>query len=147
MNLTREVFDGEIRNGELILESSTIDIEKRLSRYDDVKVRIVIEKREYPKTNPQLGYLFGVVLKLISDHTGDDIESLYRNVFLPQFAPTIIKKWKGKEIESRKRLSQMTSEEAGEFITRIMVEGAELGIIFPAPDKNYLFADEPEIIQ
>ena len=99
------------------------------------------------KTKNQLGWLFGVVLKMISDHTGDDIESLYRNVFLPQFAPTIVKTWKGKEIVSRKRLSQMTSAEAGEFITRIMVEGAGLGIVFPAPDKNWLWSEKPELIK
>lgn len=135
--LDEEMFYGELKEGKLIL--SREKIAKALSQYEDCRIEVMMRRVRNSKTKNQLGWFFGVVLKLISDHTGDDIESLYRNVFLPQFAPTIIKKWKGKEVISRKRISQMSSEEMSDFITRVMVEGADLGIVFPEPSKDWLW--------
>ena len=143
--LSREVFTGELVDG--VLKIDRLAVAKRLSRCDNCSVRVIIERMQNLKTQGELRYIFGCILPIISDFTGDSVDYLYEKVFKPMYCPKDIVIWKGKETVSVRGLSKMTSAEAITFIDRLLVEAADLGLIIPVADKNWPFKEMPELIE
>jgi len=129
------VFNSYLRGGKL--EASRKFIAFQLALYQDCPVKIIIERIKSRKTLQQLGYFFGGVLPPIAEHTGYTINQLYYEVFKPLYAPIVIRKWKGREIMSRKGLSEMSVGEAAEFIMVIKQEAEEMGIHIGTPEDYW----------
>ena len=143
--LSRIFLSAPLKNGRLELDRKSLA--EQLSNLEDCTANILIEREENKKTNPQLGYLFGVVLKIISDDTGHTTEELYRDFFLGEYAPKKVLRVKNKEVISPKHASEMTSTEMMDFIERIVVWASQNWYIIPLPDKNYLWSEMPEVIE
>jgi len=107
---------------------------------DDIKKwenkEVEITQAEQSKTQEQLGYLFGVVLKLVSEHTGFTVEEsyqVYKNKYLRYH-----KSYRGKIYRFTKGLSQCKISETAKFIEEVIQHAqTELKIIIPEPDVKY----------
>lgn len=82
----------------------------------------------------QLKYLFGVVLKMISAETGEEVNDLYR-FFERKFAPCKSVTVNGEEIITQD-LKSCSSAEFGTVIEKIVdIAEHDLGIIIPDQDQ------------
>ncbi len=92
------------------------------------------------KTNKQLGYLFGVVFKIVSEDTGFTIDEVYQ-VFKQRFA-RYVKPFRGSSVDFTKGLSDMTKLDAGAFIDKVVhYVRTDMGMIIPDPDPEYNWRD------
>jgi hypothetical protein len=81
------------------------------------------------------GYYWGVVLKLISEHTGYDVNELHE-LFKRRFTQPVIKEVLGEEIE----VWTTAEDDSLEFYTYVedcRRVGAEMGVETPDPDANW----------
>lgn len=96
------------------------------------KLIFTLEKNKKSRTNKQNSYYWGVVLKLISEHTGHSDEELHElfKMFLPRKFIT----YKGKEIEITVSTKRLNTLEMVTYIDKIIVEAGSMGISIPPPD-------------
>lgn len=84
------------------------------------------------KTLQQLRYLWGVVYRIVSDHTGftpEEVSEIYKTKFL-----TYEKKYKGKMYQLTKGLSGLKKTEMVEFIDKVIKHATiELDLAIPEP--------------
>lgn len=133
--LTTFVSHGAIKDGKLVLDNPRY-FRMILSGYEDTdKVRITIEKQRGAKTNRQLGYLFGVVYVEIARHTGysvDELDAIFKAKYLKKSL-----KWRGGDLQVVESKANLTSDEMGAYISNVVLEAAELGVVVPDADKNW----------
>lgn len=129
------VSHGSLKDGKFVPDNPPY-FRTILSGFEDTpKVRIVIERQRGAKTKKQLGYLFGVVYPEIARHTGHSVEELDA-IFKAKYLHTSLK-WRGGELRVVRSKAELTSDEMGEFIGSVVLEGRELGCEIPDPDKHY----------
>ena len=68
------IFSGVVKDGKLSLNDP--EAYRLYLHTMEGNVALVIRRPKKIKTNPQLRYLFGVVYKIISEHTGMSIEEV-----------------------------------------------------------------------
>lgn len=133
--LTHVTFRGSIKNGVLVYDNERY-ARTIISSYEDTpKVRVIIEKERGDKTNNQLRYLYGVVYKLICEYTGfheDELDAAMKSKYLRTKM-----QWRGGDLTIIKDKRNLTSDEMGEYIQRVVEEGAQLGVVIPMADANY----------
>ena len=133
--LSTFVATGSIENGKLVLENPAY-FKTIVSGYEDTKnVRITLEKKRGAKTLNQLGYLYGVVYVEIARHTGYSVQELDA-IFKAKYLKKSLK-WRGSELVTITSKADLTSDEMGEFISAVVLEGQELGVEIPDPDRHY----------
>lgn len=122
------IFKGIIKNGKLKLFD--LDAYKGHLLNMEGNIELVIRRPKKTKTNHQLRYLFGVVYKLISEHTGMEIEEIdiAMKMMFALNHDTPIPTVKLKRNMTTLELSNMT-----ERIIRFAVE--HLGLYIPNPDE------------
>ena len=132
--LTRFVAKGEIKDGVLVYANERY-VRTIIQGYEDTaKVRVVIERERLNRTKKQNNYYwFG--LGLIAEHCGYTTDELHE-VFKARYLKTK-RVWRGADITVLRSTTELTSDEFGEYIDRIIQEGAELGVVIPMADKNY----------
>lgn len=135
MKLDKLVVLGKLTTGKLEINREYLS--SKLAEFEDCSVRVIVERIKSQKTLKQLGYFFGGVLPPISAYTGDTVEELYYNVFRPMFAPKYIKFWRDKEIVMTKGLSEMSTGDAKEFIDKVIMEAASMGVVIQTPKEYY----------
>lgn len=81
------------------------------------------------------GYYWGVVLKLISEHTGYDTNELH-DLFKRRFTQPVIKEVLGEEIEVW-TTAEDDSQEFFDFVEHVRRIGAEMGVETPDPDPRW----------
>ena len=81
------------------------------------------------------GYYRGVVLKLISEHTGYDPSELH-DLFKHRFTEPVIRKVLGEEIEVW-TTAEDDSQEFYDFVEKVRMVGAEMGVDTPDPDSRW----------
>ena len=91
---------------------------------------VTIEKAKSKRSLNQNSYLFGVVYKVIADHTGNTIDELHE-VFKRMFLTPRFIVYKEKEIKVPSSTSDLNKVEFGEYIERIRAEVATMGVIIP----------------
>ena len=137
------VSHGAIKNGKLVLDNSPY-FRMILNGYEDTeKVRITLEKERGAKTRNQLGYLFGVVYVEIARHTGysvDELDAIFKAKYLKKSL-----KWRGGHLQVVESKANLTSDEMGEYISNVVLEGMELGCVIPDPDKNWDLAETTSV--
>ncbi|MBN1126947.1 MAG: hypothetical protein JXA82_18235 [Sedimentisphaerales bacterium] len=68
-------FSGHIENGHPVIDDPRF--ESYCAQWkDDTPVEVIVRKKRKPVSNNQLRYLYGVVYKIIADHTGHTIEEI-----------------------------------------------------------------------
>ena len=137
------VAHGVIKNGKLVLDNPAY-FRTIVSGYEDTpKVRITIEKQRGAKTLKQLGYYFGVVLVEIARHTGysvDELDDIFKAKYLKRSL-----KWRGGDLQVITSKANLTSDEMGEFISAVVLEGQELGCEIPDPNKHWDLQETTQI--
>lgn len=109
---------------------------KDILKWEGKEVEISLS--EGSKTQQQLGYLFGVVLPIVSEHTGFTKEEALQ-VFYERFS-TYHKEHNGRIYTFQKTLSGMTVSEASELIDKIVnYARMDMGLIIPEPDKEFIY--------
>lgn len=88
------------------------------------------------------GYYYGVVLKLISEHTGYDVNELHE-LFKRRFLKPVVKDVLGEEIEVW-TIAESDSLEFFDYVEDCRRVGAEMGVETPDPDANWKAKAERE---
>ncbi len=110
-----EIF-GKIDHGKIVTDQRFMrDVEKNEGKF----VAIEIDPKDM-KTRQQLGYLFGVVFKVVGEYVGCTPYETYE-IVLERIPTKYHKVVNGKVHEFTKRLSTMTKEEASQFIDQALL--------------------------
>jgi len=132
--LIRAVFKAHIKDGKLEYDNPGY-MRTIIFGYEDTgKVRVIVEKDTGKRTNKQNAY-YWLVLGYIAEYIGEIPEDTHETM-----KAKFLKKrrvWRGMEMTVLKSTTQLTSDEMGEYIDRVIREGAELGVAVPQADKNY----------
>lgn len=98
-------------------------------------VQVVVGDIEKGRSSQQNRYYFGVVLKLISDYTGDNVNDLHE-YFKEQYAPKKMTKVLNEKKERPMSTTEMSTVEFNEYIERIRAFAAqELQVVIPDPGE------------
>jgi hypothetical protein len=134
MKLTRFISRAKIKDGKLILVNERY-FRALLSRYDDTdKVRVIIEKDRGTRSKKQNAYYWGLVLPTIGAHVGElseDLHEIMKSRFLRRK-----RVWRGGDITVLQTTTKLTTDEMAEYISQVIQEGAELGVVVPDPDPD-----------
>src|ERR1039458_7616319 len=79
------LFDGTIRDSKLFLDKGE-KFKQYLSGLNGKRVQVTVEKIKHKRSNNQNQYYWGVVVKLIAQHTGHDPEQIHE-LLKQQFSP------------------------------------------------------------
>lgn len=71
------IFQGTIRSGKLFLDSKPKFDEYLQGFPNEKRVEVTVDKLKHTRSNSQNRYYWGVVVKLIADHTGHDPEQIH----------------------------------------------------------------------
>jgi len=104
--------------------------------------QLVLEPFKKPRTNQQLGYLFGVVYPTIFEQGGDKLQGFDKNDlhdwFLMEFGGVetvdVLGRVKHKPL---RRSGKFTAAEFSDFLEFIQRRCADLGIDIPDPEVDY----------
>lgn len=110
-----------------------------LEQNNGKKLVVDIKRETGRRSGIQNNWLWGVVYKVIADHTGyteNEIHSIMKKKFLPKK----FKLWKGQEIEVENSTTGLSKVEFGEYVDRIRAEVASMGVVIPNPEEK---ADAP----
>jgi trans-2-enoyl-CoA reductase len=80
-------FDGTIKDGKLLLDKGP-KFREYLSTLNGKRIQLTVEKLKNSRTISQNRYYFGVVVKLIAQHTGHDPEQIHealKQMFSPKW--------------------------------------------------------------
>ena len=132
--LTSLTTYGELKDGKLKIPKKGWFF-NMLTTFIDTEIQITVERRKHTRTLKQLAYLWGVCYPLISEHTGETPEQLHL-IFKAKFLQSN-KTWRGGNYIIHRSTSELSSEEMGDFITSVITEASELGVVIPMPDREF----------
>lgn len=125
------IHKAKIVNGQLQLENKE-NYDKWLLQLNDSDVEVIVRKPKKIRSGRQNRYYFGVVLKLISESTGEDIEDLH-NHFSFKWLST---QGKSGKLMSRKSTALLSTIEFTDYLDKIIRWGEQfLEITFPEPEN------------
>ncbi len=81
------IFFGAVRDGRLLLDKGG-QFTQYLHTLNGKRIELTVEKLKHPRSKSQNAYYFGVVVKLIAQHTGHDpeqIHELLKQMFSPRW--------------------------------------------------------------
>ena len=112
----------EVKGQKLSFNKTNKDLlNKVLKQYEGKSVEIVIKRKRNKRTSNQNAYYWGVVLKLVSEHTGEtklNLSLIFRKMFLKKEIRKII----GKKITIIRGTSKLESDEFAEYIEKTISE-------------------------
>jgi len=79
------LFTGQVEGGKLKLDDKERFL-GHLHTLEGKRVELTVEKQKHKRTKNQNAYYWGVVLQLIAEHTGEDVEALH-DALKVHFAP------------------------------------------------------------
>ncbi len=130
-------FSGKIEGGKLKLDNPHGYL-CFLSKLEGARVDVAVARHKEDKTAQQMGYLFGVCFKLISEHTGytiREVEGLMKDEFLP--FKTIVFRQRNRYISPS--LADIKRPDLSRFIDDcIMLAASHWGIVIPPPNEVYI---------
>jgi len=100
-----------------------------------------IEKEKGKRSLGFNAYLWGVVYKLISEHTGHTAQELHE-IYTRMFIPPKFITYKGKEIKVPSGTSGMDTATFWTYVDRVIAEGASMGVVIPPPENKEEFKVE-----
>ena len=127
-----EVIDGKAKP--ILTTYNRKNLDNLMLTLADKNVWISIEKQTKNRSIPQNSYLWGVVYKIICEHTGDDDESFHhwaRGKFLSVT---------GGAVPKIKSTTKLSPKEFMEYVDKIIKWAAEFdGIYIPFPNEEELW--------
>ena len=127
----------QINNKGQIPKKASEAIREELLMLQGKKVTITIEKYSNRRTNQQNAYYWGVVLKVLSEHTGytlDEMHEYLKTKFLGTKKIVIA----GEEIERGLTTTKLTTTDYMGFIAEIQRWASEkLDCYIPDPEEDY----------
>lgn len=101
-------------------------------------VEVIVRKPRKVRSSQQNKYYWGVILKLISEHTGESIDDLHNHFSYKYLSMN----GKSGKLHSKKSTTSLSTIEFMEYINKIIQWGEQfLNINFPEPeDVDYDFA-------
>ena len=106
--------------------------ENWLFQLNENDVEVIVRKPKKIRSQRQNRYYWGVVLKLIAEATGEDIEDLHNHFSFKWLGTT----GKSGKLVSRKSTALLTTAEFTEYIEKIIRWGGMfLEITFPEPES------------
>jgi hypothetical protein len=128
-------FTATITAGKLIFDTPT-EVQEHIRKLEGKEVEVIIKKHRKLRTDPQMAYYWGVVVKLLSEYTGYEAEEMHE-ILKDQFAP--LKEVKlGKEVKMIHGCTHdlFTDNFFTDYIERIQRWAAqELGVVIPDPPR------------
>lgn len=106
-----------------------------LQLYENTPVIVTIERKKKNRSKEQMGYLWGVIYPLISQHTGHTAEDLH-DIFKSRYLKRK-KVWRGADMVTIGTTTELSTNEMSEFIANVRLEAEELGIVIPEPDQAH----------
>lgn len=126
-------FVGTCRAGQFVPDKAE-GVNKCLRSREGKRTRVTISDEETPRSNPQLRYLFGVVFKIISDHTGYtpiEVRALMEGHFLTY----TIAGPENRNIEVVGSVGDLKKDEMSEFIEQVVILASKHWSLY-IPDPN-----------
>lgn len=109
--------------------------DRELSGLEGKEVFVTIKEAKESRSDNQNRYYFGVVLKLISDETGNDVEDIHE-YFKVKFLGLEKKEILGYEINVLMTTTKLNTKEFEEYLENIRrFASKELGIVIPEPNQ------------
>lgn len=133
----RIVYDAVIEHGGTIRPAHYAETMARLEKWHGKHVTVTVEKFVKSKSNPQLRYYFGPLIRYWCEFTGyeeDEMDVELRKSYFPKRRE--FSKLTGELVEYIPSLSKATIEEMGAYLDRCIKEGNLLGIRFPEPGER-----------
>lgn len=127
-------FAATIKNGELAIISGHA-LRQHLAGYQEGEsLEVTVSRRRKTRSTNQNAYYFGVVLKVIADHTGHSVEELHE-IFKRKFLPPRVLTYRDQQIRLPASTTDTNTLEFTEYIESIRAEAASMGIEVPNPDQ------------
>lgn len=108
-------------------------LREQLQRNEGMEMQLSVEPYKHPRTNQQNKYLWSVVYKAISDHTGHHVNEIHdacKKMFL---APNFVRMG-SKEEQIAGSTTELSTKEFGEYVDRVIAfAGTELSMAIPPP--------------
>lgn len=134
----KKIFFGIIKEGKVEVSSYKIFADD-IAKCEGKEVEIVVLDKYKIRSEKQNRYYWGVVLKLISDHTGFEPEEVHQ--FFRKHLLTYEKKYKGKVYEFSKSTTELNWKDFSDYIEKIRAYVRESealkDVIIPDPDPDY----------
>ena len=131
------LYYGTIENGVIKISQGERGLFKAyLATLEGKEVQVAVEERKDQRTTNQNAYLWGVVYKLICDHTGDDAKSFHewaKDKFLGK--KTIVVR--GEERQVTRSTTELTKDEFFDVYVEPLRRWAavELECVIPDPER------------
>lgn len=111
-----------------------IELKRALNELGDGEYAVLIANKEKNKSLTQMKYLWGTVLKMISEETGETTDNLYK-YFELKYSPVKVVNVQGEDIPVRD-MKRSTAKEMGLIIEQIIqFSQEELNIKIPTRDE------------
>lgn len=137
--LTEYIAAGEIdQDGRLQLSAGKEEFARGMrSMKRRMKVEVIVREAKSRRSNAANRYYWGVVLKLIADYTGDDVNSIHEFVKMKFLRPREIRIL-GETFAAPASSSELDSQQFHEFVEQVRKFAAtELSIETPEPDHEW----------
>ena len=111
----------------------------RLAKWKGRHVSVSVSRYVKPKTNPQLGLYFrdGGILDAWVDYCGYDRDEMHKELKRAFLAPQLaVSKLTGEETKELPSLADLNVEEMSTYISRVVREGRERGIMFDLDESS-----------
>lgn len=114
------IFRGTVTHGKIVLDNRD-RFREHLAAHEGKRIELTLRERQENRTDAQNAYYHGVVLQMISEHTGDDHDSIHEEM--------------KKRFNGGKSTTRLPTKEFNEYVSRVKIWAAEfLGL--PIPDPN-----------
>ena len=124
------IFFANQKNGELQIEQAQ-EFKSHVHSLGEKRLEVTVKPYKKNRSRNQNKYLWGVVYKIISEHTGEDQDDLHYH-FKNKFLETKGKSGKLKSSKSTKKLSTIEFEE---YIDKIVRWAASWDCQIPSPNE------------
>ena len=132
MRLT-PVFLGMVSKGKLVFNNPD-GMERYLLGLDNKSVEVVIRLPRKDRTNQENRYYFGVVVKLISEHTGFSVDEVHEFLKLKFLSKIIV--MAGEDVKIPRSSTELSTVEWEQWMTEIREWAAMvLGLYIPLPNE------------
>lgn len=120
-------------------------INEEVKRLDGQDVRVWVTKDTRTRTPKQNRYYWGVVIKMLADHTGYTKEEMHEAMKNTYLGRRFIE-FNGKEVELSKSTKDIDTKEMSEYTERVRQFAAEfLALNIPDPDQAQAAGLIPDI--
>jgi len=139
--MTEWTGTGFIKDGKLTVRHRK-DFEAAMDTFVDGEVSVTITKQRATRSQEQNAYYFGVVLRLLSEHTGHTVDELHEYCKQRFNAKTVLVQDAAGVVVDEQRIGLSTTKlnrvTFGEYLEAIRQWAAEdLHVDIPDPDPNW----------